>query len=118
MIAGDLAQRVGELSVGCLCRASRRSWHGVDGDVVRQNLRLLRKAGEAASPDCLGTSSGSHATSICSAPGAPILFTAPGALYAKGKRRVKVVPSCAVLVTAMVPLWAWAMSWAMARPNP
>ena len=29
--------------------------------------------------------------------------------YAKGKRRVKVVPSCAVLVTAMAPLWAWAM---------
>ena len=29
--------------------------------------------------------------------------------YVKGKRRVKVVPSCAVLVTAMVPLWARAM---------
>lgn len=29
--------------------------------------------------------------------------------YVKGKRRVKVVPSFAVLATAMVPLWAWAM---------
>ena len=29
--------------------------------------------------------------------------------YVKGKRRVKVVPSCAVLATAMAPLWAWAM---------
>ena len=38
--------------------------------------------------------------------------------YVKGKRRVKVVPSCAVLATAMVPLWAWAMSRAMARPSP
>lgn len=36
--------------------------------------------------------------------------------YVKGKRRVKVVPSCAVLVTATVPLWAWAMSRAMASP--
>ena len=52
------------------------------------------------------------------APGAPILFTAPGVFYAKGKRKVKVVPSCAVLVTAMVPLWAWAMSRAMASPSP
>ena len=42
-------------------------------------------------------------------PGAPILFTAPGAFYTKGKRRVKVVPSCAVLATVMAPLWAWAM---------
>lgn len=82
------------------------------------NFRLLRKAGEAASPDCPGIRPGSHATSICPAPGAPILFTAPGAFYAKGKRRVKVVPSCAVLVTAMVPLWAWAMSRAMASPSP
>ena len=82
------------------------------------NFRLLRKAGEAASPDCPGIRPGSHATSICPAPDAPILFTAPGAFHSKGKRRVKVVPSSAVLVTAMAPLWAWAMSRAMASLNP
>ena len=29
--------------------------------------------------------------------------------YVKGRRKVKVVPSCAVLATVMAPLWAWAM---------
>lgn len=82
------------------------------------NFRLLRKAGEAASPDCPDIRSGSHATSICPSPRRPYPLHGAGVFYAKGKRRVKVVPSCAVLVTAMVPLWAWAMSRAMARPSP
>ena len=35
------------------------------------NFRLLRKAGEAASPDCPDIRSGSHATSICPSPRRP-----------------------------------------------
>lgn len=92
------------LRAGSRRAANESSLHGVSPKPARRrrdrraaNFRLLRKAGEAASPDCPGARPGSHATSICPAPGAPILFTAPGAFYAEGKRRVKVVLSSAVL---------------------